>query len=200
MAMTVFLPTDNALDVRDKVIANGGRGYEDFVAAEGKIAIEKLRLVGLYDDRQDGYFMLRVRIPGGRLNADQTEALGAVVEKHVRRPPGETGPENFGEITTRQDVQLNWIRIDEIASLWDTLERVGINSLLACGDTVRNVTGCALGGLLPHQVMDASGIVDDVSPYFLPHPHAGVFLPRKFKVSISGSVEDRKSTRLNSSH
>jgi len=195
--MAVFLPTDNALDVREKVIANGGRGYDDFVAAEGKIAIEKLRLVGLYDDRQDGFFMLRVRIPGGRLNADQTEALGAVVEKHVRRPPNETGPENFAEITTRQDVQLHWIRIDEIASLWGTLERVGLNSFLACGDTVRNVTGCALGGLLPDEVMDASGIVDEVSRYFVTNPEAGVFLPRKFKVSISGSVEDCVVSRIN---
>ncbi len=195
--MPVFLPSDTAHDVRDKVVSNAGRGHDAFVLAEGRLAIEKLRLVGLYDDRQPGFFMMRVRIPGGRLTAGQVDALGRVVGAHVRRPPGADGPENFAEITTRQDLQIHWVRIEEVPAIWTTLDGVGMNSLLACGDTVRNVTGCALAGLLPDEVLDCGAVVDEVTRYFLDNPKAGTLLPRKFKVSITGSVEDCVLSRIN---
>jgi ferredoxin-nitrite reductase len=195
--MAIFQPSDTALDVREKVIAHGHLGFEALVAAEGKIAIEKLRLVGMYDDRQPGFFMMRIRIPAGRLVAAQVEAFAEIIERHVRRPAGASGDENFGEITTRQDLQIHWVRIEEVAAIWQKLESVGLNSLLACGDTVRNVTGCAMAGLVHDEAFDAGPVVEAVDYYFLTNPTAGVLLPRKFKVSITGSVEDCVITRIN---
>jgi ferredoxin-nitrite reductase len=194
--LALFSPTDTALDVRDKVVAHGALGYKGLVEAEGKIAVEKLRLVGLYDDRQPGFFMMRIRIPAGKLVAERVEALADVTERHVRPTPG-GGAGAFGEITTRQDLQLHWIRVEEIAAIWERLEEVGLNSLLACGDTVRNVTGCALAGLLRDEAFDAGPVVAAVNQYFLENATAGTFLPRKFKVSITGSVEDCVITRIN---
>lgn len=194
--MAPFQPADSALDVRDRVIAGAARGYQEFVATD-PLAIEKLRLVGLYDDRQPGFFMMRIRIPGGRLNADQVDALADVIQRHVRLPAGLSGEDSFAEITTRQDLQIHWVRIEEVPAIWERLREVGLNSLLACGDSVRNVTGCALAGLTRDEVFDATPVVEAVNEYFLTNPSAGAFLPRKFKVSITGSAEDCVITRIN---
>lgn len=161
------------------------------ILSEGSAAIGKLRLVGVYDDRQDGYFMLRTRIPGGRLTWQQAQTIGLVAEQFARRPPDEVdAPERFLEITTRQDIQTHWMRLEDLHRIWRLYEDVGLTSLQACGDTTRNVTGCPVAGVNKDEVMDAYPLVQEVNEYLIHHPEYGSALPRKFKIAITGCRDD----------
>jgi len=84
-------------------IGAAGSRWEDLDEADRRLGVSKLRLAGVYDDRQEGRFMLRTRIPGGRTNADQLEAVAGVVRDFAARPEGEEGPDRFAEITVQYD-------------------------------------------------------------------------------------------------
>ncbi len=158
--------------------------------AVGSLLVAKLRLAGVYDDRQPGFFMLRTRIPGGRLRADQAEVVAGVAERHSVRPEGAEGPERFVELTTRQDIQLHWIRFEDLPEIWRSYAQVGLTSLEACGDTLRNVTCCPLAGLDAEETVDAGPVVRALDAMGLAEPDLTAFLPRKFKVAVTGCRSD----------
>ncbi len=132
---------------------------------------------GLYTQRpaEDGYFMLRIRIPGGALTAGQIETIGGIAGRYGR---------DLADLTDRQNIQLHWLRIEDIPAVWDELAAVGLSSLQACGDTVRNILGCPVAGIDADEVFDATPDLL-AADRRLTGTKEFSNLPRKFKMSIS---------------
>jgi ferredoxin-nitrite reductase len=196
--MAVFSGTDGPKDVQRKVAQHASAGHADLILNDGDAAIGKLRLVGVYDDRQPSYFMLRIRIPGGRLTSDQAEAIGRIAQEFAVAPMGAGGlPERFLEVTTREDVQVHWVRLEYLPDIWRRLEAVGITTLQACGDTSRNITGCPVAGIDPGEVLDVTPVVNEVNRYVIENQEYGAFLPRKFKTALTGCRDDCILARIN---
>lgn len=136
------------------------------------------RWFGVYQQRpNNGHFMLRVKIPGGQLLPRQLRAIARFTDDRAR---------GFGDITTRQDIQLHWLTIGDIKPIFDELARVGMTTQFACGDTPRNIVSCPLAGVLKDEIIDTSGITRAVSDMFLAGGHEFSNLPRKFKGAIGG--------------
>ena len=122
------------------------------------------------------YLMLRIRIPNGLLTSRQLAMIADVAERYAR---------GVADITVRQNIQLHWIRIEDLPAVIRALSDVGITTLGACGDVTRNVTGCPVAGLDADELLDASPLVLEATA--LVNGNADFYnLPRKFKVSISG--------------
>ncbi len=103
-----FRPDDLPADVFEQVRGAGGARWQDLDEDTRRRGVGKLRLTGVYDDRQEPRFMLRTRIPGGVMTADQVETVAGVARELAVKPPGEEGPDRFVEITTRQDLQISY--------------------------------------------------------------------------------------------
>jgi sulfite reductase (ferredoxin) len=122
------------------------------------------------------YFMMRVGIPNGILTSHQVRTIGALARKHAR---------NLADITTRQNIQLHWLTIESLPEVVDALNAIGLSPKGACGDVVRNVTGCPLAGLAADELIDASPIAREIAKLLIANPDF-VNLPRKFKISATG--------------
>jgi ferredoxin-nitrite reductase len=185
------------LDVRDAVL--------DRYAQEGPDAIktvpgevERLKWVGLYPQRQGGdAFMLRIKIPGGRLEADQARAIGEIADEFARGPaPNPVFGDAYLDLTTRQDIQLHWVRIGAVPEIWARLEAVGMTTVQACGDSARNVLCSPVSGLDADEVLDAHPVAQAVSDFFTGNREYAN-LPRKFKLSVTGCREDCAQAEIN---
>ncbi len=126
--------------------------------------------------KEDGYFMMRIKVPGGQLNAKQMRLIEELSQKYA---------DGVVDITTRQAVQLHWIRVENIPAIVQALTEVGMDSAGACGDILRNVTGCPLAGLLPDEIFDASKELFEIDSFFNRN-HDFSNLPRKYKMSVTG--------------
>lgn len=135
---------------------------------------------GLYAERPEVSFLLRVKVPAGVLTPEQAEQLALVAERYGR---------GLAHVTTRQDIQLHWVAGETVAAASRLLDDVGITTRGACGDSVRNVTACPHGGLDPEGPPDVTPYARAVSDHFLLHPH-GLGLPRKFKVAFASCAAD----------
>jgi sulfite reductase (ferredoxin) len=122
------------------------------------------------------FFMVRVRIAGGILNSIQLRTIAALTEKYAR---------GIADLTVRQNVQLHWVTIEALPEILDALWNVGLNTMGACGDVTRNVTGCPLAGVDEDEICDATTLVHEVTNSLVGNPEF-YDLPRKFKISISG--------------
>jgi sulfite reductase (ferredoxin) len=122
------------------------------------------------------YFMLRIGLPSGNVTSDQASVIADIAEEHGR---------DLADITTRQAIQLHWLPIEAVPSIIERLDAAGLSPKGACGDVVRNVTGCPLAGLDADEIFDATpfalAAVADLKG------NADLYnLPRKFKISITG--------------
>ena len=185
------------LDVRDAVIER--------YAVEGAAAIqsvpgemERLKWVGIYPQRQGGdAFMLRVKIPGGRLTSEQARVIGRIATEFAIGPdPNPVFGNGFLDLTTRQDIQLHWIRIGAVPEIWRRLEDVGITTVQACGDSARNVLCCPVSGIDAEEVVHAYPIAAAISAFFTGNREYAN-LPRKFKMSVTGCREDCAEAEIN---
>jgi sulfite reductase (ferredoxin) len=122
------------------------------------------------------YFMLRIRLSNGFINARQAYAVADLAEKYAG---------GIADITVRQNIQLHWITIKDLPQVLETLFETGLTSMATCGDVTRNVTGCPLAGLDAHGLCDASPLVEQAVQMLVDNPEF-YNLPRKFKISISG--------------
>ena len=149
----------------------------------------RFRWHGLYTQRPetDGYFMLRVRIAGGRLTSEQTDVIGRISERYGR---------DVADVTDRQNIQLHWIRIEDMPEIWRELEAVGLSTTEACGDTPRNLLGCPLAGVDATELIDASAVLDEASAKLVGN-YDFSNLPRKFKISISGCAHQCAQHEIN---
>ena len=196
--MPVFAPADQPREVLVKAMSYASSGQADLLTEDDPLTASKLRLVGVYDDRQRGYFMLRTRIPGGRLTWQQAETIGLAAQQFTTRPAGyDEEPQQFLEITTRQDVQFHWIRPADLPEIWQRYEDVGLLSLQACGDSMRNITGCPIAGVDHDAVFDVTSLIEELNQFSLDNPQYGAGLPRKFKTAITGCREDCVLARIN---
>jgi ferredoxin-nitrite reductase len=186
-------PFDAAQAVVDVYAKEGPEAIE---AVEGEE--ERLKWAGLYPQRQGGdAFMMRIKVPGGRLLADQAARIGEVADAFARGP--ERNPvwgEGFLDLTTRQDVQLHWIRIGDVPEIWRLLGEVGLTTRQACGDSARNVLCCPLSGVDAAEVVEAYPVALAISSFFTGNREYAN-LPRKFKISVTGCTEDCVQAELN---
>ena len=122
------------------------------------------------------YFMMRIGIPNGVVHSHQLRAIAAVTKKHAR---------NLADITVRQNVQLHWLTIQGLVETMDAIATVGLGPKGACGDVVRNVTGCPLAGVAADEILDASPIAQGIARELSGNPDF-YNLPRKFKITATG--------------
>jgi sulfite reductase (ferredoxin) len=164
----------------------------------------RFRWYGLYTQRAEGiaggktailepeeleapFFMLRIRIDGGQLSNDQLRVIGEISTEFGR---------DVADITDRQNIQLHWIRIEDMPVIWERLDAVGLSTTEACGDCPRVIIGCPLSGVAADEVLDASAALRDVAKRYIGDP-AFANLPRKFKTSISGCVHHCTNHEIN---
>jgi sulfite reductase (ferredoxin) len=124
--------------------------------------------------------MQRIKIPFGGLNAPQLEMLADLCEEYS---------DGIAHITTRQDVQLHFIHIEDTPALMRRLASVGITTREACGNSVRNVTACPIAGVCREQTFDVTPYAKAITYFLLGHPDTQSF-GRKFKISFSGCKEN----------
>ena len=174
--------------------------YSKDFAAMGEVhgEVERLKWVGVYPQKQGGdAFMIRIKIPGGVLTPEQTRTIGQIAVDFANGPyPNPHFGNNFLDITTRQDVQLHWIKMADIPKIWDRLEEVGMTTVQACGDSARNVLSCPVSGLGHDEVIDAYPVAQAISEYFTGNRDYAN-LPRKFKISVTGCTEDCAQAEIN---
>ena len=146
----------------------------------GKGDLERLKWWGVFLRRQsegeDGYFMMRIRIPNGIVDADQLRCIASIT--------GDLG-RGVADITTRQQLQTRWLRIQDVPEALNRLWSVRLMTLQTGLDNIRNVIGCPLAGLTPHESFDASGVVRGFTTLFAGNREF-TNLPRKFNVIITG--------------
>jgi len=135
---------------------------------------------GVYGIRGSDTHMIRVKLPGGRVTAQQFAKLGDIAEKYAR---------GIGHVTTRQDIQYHWVTIENVPRVLRELESVGITTREACGNAVRNVTACPLAGICSKEEFDVSPHALGLARHLLRNPKSQD-LPRKFKISVSGCDTD----------
>ena len=128
------------------------------------------------EGKSSEYFMLRIPVSNGIISSTQLAAVAEIAQRHGR---------NLADITVRQAIQLHWLTIDSLPEIIDRLDAVGLSPRGACGDVVRNVTGCPLAGLSADEVFDASPFARGVARALAGNTEF-YNLPRKFKISVTG--------------
>lgn len=187
-----FKKDDDGLNVRTRI--------ENIYSKTGFDSIDpndlrgRMRWWGLYTQRKPGidggktailepeelddkYFMLRVRIDGGRLTTEQLRVIGEISEEFAR---------GTADLTDRQNVQYHWIRIEDVPEIWRRLEAVGLSTTEACGDTPRVILGSPVAGIAQDEIIDGTPAIDEIYRRIVGNPDFSN-LPRKFKSAISGS-------------
>jgi ferredoxin-nitrite reductase len=140
---------------------------EDFV---------RMQWYGLYHDKPKlGYFMLRVKLPGGVLTPAKLRTIGEVSNRFGR---------GYGELTTRQNVQLHWIELARLPEVLGILDAAGMTTVGACGDNVRAITGCPVAGIDRDELFEVQGLIDEATAFFIENREYSD-LPRKHKITIS---------------
>jgi sulfite reductase (NADPH) hemoprotein beta-component len=148
----------------------------------------RYRLVrGTYGQRQDGVQMLRVKAPQGIVSSSQMRAFAGVASRYSR---------GFCHITTRQNIQFHFVLLKNVEAAMRELADEGLTTREACGNSVRNITGCPYAGTSDTEIFDPSPYAEALTRYFLRHPLSGV-LPRKFKIAFEGCADDHAVAAIN---
>ncbi|HET9103878.1 MAG TPA: nitrite/sulfite reductase [Solirubrobacteraceae bacterium] len=193
---------DDGLNVRQRIIDR--YQYTGFAGIDPGDLRGRFRWFGLYTQRRPGIpggqtatlepeqledelFMLRIRIDGGALTSTQLRVVAEIATTYGR---------DLADITDRQNVQLHWIRIEDVPAIWARLEAVGLSTTEACGDTPRVMLGCPLEGVAADSVLDAGPALRETAEKFLGDP-AFSNLPRKFKTSVSGCARHCSNHEIN---
>ncbi|RPE39504.1 sulfite reductase (ferredoxin) [Streptomyces sp. Ag109_O5-1] len=187
-----FKKDDDGLNVRTRIeTIYSKRGFDSIDPNDLR---GRMRWWGLYTQRKPGidggktailepeelddkYFMLRVRIDGGRLTTQQLRVIGEISQEFAR---------GSADITDRQNIQLHWIRIEDVPEIWNRLEAVGLSTTEACGDCPRVVIGSPVAGIAEDEIIDGSWAIDEIERRYIGSKEFSN-LPRKFKSAISGS-------------
>ena len=159
---------------------------------------ERLKWVGMYPQRQGGdAFMMRIKVPGGVLTAAQVREIGVAADAYAEGPDDSPVFGNrYADLTTRQDVQLHWLRIEDIPRIWQRFSDVGLTTIQACGDSSRNVTCCPVAGVDEDEAFDALPVAQEISDFFTGNREYAN-LPRKFKIAVTGCLEDCARIEIN---
>ncbi|KUJ70953.1 sulfite reductase [Streptomyces albus subsp. albus] len=187
-----FKKDDDGLNVRTRIeTIYAHRGFDSIDSADLR---GRMRWWGLYTQRKPGidggktailapeelddeFFMLRVRIDGGRLTTEQLRVIGEVSQEFAR---------GTADITDRQNIQYHWIRIEDVPEIWRRLEAVGLSTTEACGDTPRVVLGSPVAGIAEDEIIDGTPAIEEIQRRIVGNKDFSN-LPRKFKSAVSGS-------------
>jgi sulfite reductase (ferredoxin) len=182
---------DDALNVRARIEnIYAHRGFDSIDPADLR---NRFRWWGLYTQRkpgidggktatlepeelEDAYFMLRVRVDGGQLDLAQLRAVADVSSTYAR---------DTADLTDRQNIQLHWVRVEDIPAIWDRLEAVGLSTQEACGDCPRVILGSPVAGIARDEIIDGTWAVEEIKSRYIGDP-AFSNLPRKYKTAITG--------------
>src|SRR5438105_6840889 len=161
---------DDGLNVRQRIIDIYAKyGFDSIDPADLR---GRFRWYGLYTQRRPGidggktavlepeelddrYFMLRIRIDGGQLDESQLRVIGDVSRRFAR---------GTADLTDRQNIQLHWVRIEDVPAIWEALEGVGLSTTEACGDTPRVMLGRPVAGIDAGEVSDAAAETRRTAP------------------------------------
>jgi len=193
---------DDGLNCRDR-IENVYR-YTGFDGIDAADLRGRFRWWGLYTQRAPGidggrtavlepheleapYFMLRVRVDGGLLTTNALRTIGEVSTKYAR---------DTADLTDRQNIQLHWVRIEDVPDIWEALEGVGLSTAEACGDVPRVVLGSPLAGIAADEIIDGTPAMQAILDQSIGSEEFSN-LPRKFKTAISGSPRQDVAHEIN---
>jgi sulfite reductase (ferredoxin) len=182
---------DNGLNVRERIESVYSK--HGFDSIDGTDLHGRFRWWGLYTQRKPGidggktatlepheledkYFMLRVRIDGGALTTEQLRVIGEISREFAR---------DSADLTDRQNVQLHWIRVEDVPEIWNRLEGVGLSTTEACGDVPRVILGSPVAGIAKDEIIDPTPLIHELSERFIGDPELAN-LPRKYKTAITG--------------
>ena len=173
--------------VREKIEEFAERGWKSIPDDEREKWFSRFKFWGVFHHRsgQESYFMMRLTNCGGLLDPGQLRAIGEVAREYASGPV--ENPE-FGDawidFTTRQSVQLHWLKLEDIPDVWEKLESVGVSSRSAGGDTMRNVSGCPVAGKAEEYV-ESRELLDEIQEGIRGDDEL-CNMPRKFNISVSG--------------
>src|SRR5512134_3975237 len=163
----------DGLAVREMIAHYAEHGWESIPEAD----VQRLKWHGLFlRNPTPGFFMLRVRVPGGRTTSFQLRALAETAATYGN---------GLLDLTTRQQVQLRHLRINDVPAVFAKLEEVGLTSLQTGMDSVRNVMTCPVSGISPDEAVETETLVRAITEEILNNP-AYTNLPRKFNVAVTG--------------
>ncbi len=182
---------DNPLNVRariENIYAKGGFASIDPGDLRGRF-----RWYGLYTQRKPGidggktatlephelddeYFMLRIRIDGGALSTEQLRVIATISTEFAR---------DSADVTDRQNIQLHWIRIEDVPEIWRRLESVSLHTTEACGDCPRVILGSPVAGIAADEIIDPSRALREIADRYIGDPEFAN-LPRKYKTALTG--------------
>ncbi len=188
-----FKLEDDALNVRARI--EGIYARDGFDAITDDDLHGRFRWWGLYTQRKPGisggrtaqlepheledkYFMLRVRVDGGALTTQQLRVIGEVSRDFAR---------DTADISDRQNIQLHWIRVEDMPEIWSRLEGVGLWTTEACGDCPRVILGSPVAGIAAAELIDPTPAIDEIKRRYIGDPQFSN-LPRKFKSAITGML------------
>jgi ferredoxin-nitrite reductase len=178
-------------EIREHLMEFAEEGWESIPEDEHDAWFERFKWWGLYHQRsgQESYFMMRIGTPNGVIKPGQLEVIGEVARDYAAGPAA--NPE-FGaavcDWTTRQSIQLHWIKLEDIPEIFEKLESVGLSTQQACGDSWRNIVGCPVAGKDKHEHVDAWPVAEELHETFKGNDDYSN-LPRKWKVAITGCDE-----------
>ena len=187
-----FKLEDDALNVRARIEEVYSKTGFDSITPEDLRG--RMRWMGLYTQRKPGidggktgslsddelddkYFMMRIRVDSGALSTEQLRVIGEVSRDYAR---------DTADITDRQNIQLHWIRIEDVPAIWEKIEAVGLYTTEACGDCPRVVMGSPVAGIAADEIVDGTPAIHEIVAKYIGNPEYSN-LPRKFKSAISGS-------------
>ena len=197
-----FKLEDNGLNVRERI--------EQIYSKEGFASIPaddlrgRMRWWGLYTQRKKGipggktgslppeeldaeFFMMRIRSDGGALSSEQAQTIASISRRYAR---------NTADISDRQNIQLHWIRIEDVPEIWRQLESVGLSTTEACGDTPRVILGSPVAGVAADEIVDGTPAIEEILRRYIGDPELAN-LPRKFKSAVSGSPRQDVAHEIN---
>jgi ferredoxin-nitrite reductase len=167
----------DGLDIREAIDRYAREGWESITEDD----VQRLKWYGLFlRNPTPGYFMIRVRIPGGQATSSQISMLADIAASHGNR---------LLDITTRQQMQLRQIRIEEVPTIFAKMQEVGLNSMQTGMDNVRNIMTCPVAGLNPDELLDATPVVQALTQEILSNREY-TNLPRKYNVAVTGCPDN----------
>ncbi|GAB6861024.1 nitrite/sulfite reductase [Haloplanus litoreus] len=176
------------VEIREHLLRFAEEGWDAIPEDEHDAWFERFKWWGLYHQRkgQESYFMMRIGTPMGRMTPEQLRTVGEVAREYATGPVDnpEFG-EAYADFTTRQSIQLHWIKVEDIVDIWDELEAVGLSTIQACGDSWRNIVGSPVAGRDAEELVDVWPIVQDLHERFKGNDLYSN-LPRKWKVAVTG--------------
>jgi sulfite reductase (ferredoxin) len=188
-----FKREDDALNVRARIESTYSK--QGFGSIPSDDLHGRFRWWGLYTQRKPGidggrtatmepeeledeFFMLRIRVDGGALSTDQLRVIGEVSRDYAR---------DTADVTDRQNIQLHWIRVEDMPAIWERLESVGLLTTEACGDCPRVVLGSPVAGISKDELIDPTWAIEEIQRRYIGSPDFSN-LPRKYKTAMTGML------------